>query len=340
MALGYEIECRLIEEVPVMIKGFDHTLLLAYSLTAALSKTLSLTEEQTAHALGIAGCSFNPLVTSRASYTFEWKGLASSFVAAGCMNIVLLAKEGLTGPISVFEGPKGFKEVYDMELKYDWNKEDFGLIRKCILKGFNAEVHTQSILEAVTELRKENAVDINDIKEIDITTFLTAFHIVGGGEYGDRKNVHSKEQADHSIPYLVAAALLDGQVLPEQLLPERIQKDDVQQLLKKVNVHTSSPIHRPLKVAGLLDPYTEAYPEKLSAKVVIKQHDGKKFSKEKEDYFGFHTRPFEWQDIENKFRKLSQHTIDEATQEKIMQVVRDLENRQMDQLVDLLSSIN
>ena len=80
-----------------MIKGFDHITLLAYSVTAALPKMFSLTEEQTAHALGIAGCSFNPLVTSCASYTYEWKGFASSMVALGCMNIVLLAKEGLTG---------------------------------------------------------------------------------------------------------------------------------------------------------------------------------------------------------------------------------------------------
>jgi len=89
----------------------------------------SLTKEQTAHALGIAGCSFNPLVTSRASYTYEWKGFASSMIALGCMNIVLLAKEGLTGPVSLFEGPKGFKEIFEIELKYDWNKEDFSLIQ-------------------------------------------------------------------------------------------------------------------------------------------------------------------------------------------------------------------
>jgi len=50
-------------------------------------------------------------------------------IALGCMNIVLLAKEGLTGPVSLFEGPKGFKEIFKIELKYDWNKEDFSLIQ-------------------------------------------------------------------------------------------------------------------------------------------------------------------------------------------------------------------
>jgi len=48
--------------------------------------------------LAIAGCSTNPTVVCRASYTYEWKGFASSFVVLQCINIVLLAKEGLTGP--------------------------------------------------------------------------------------------------------------------------------------------------------------------------------------------------------------------------------------------------
>ena len=81
MAVGYQIECRLIEEVPVMKKGIDHTVLLAYSVAAALSRLVGLNEEQAAHALGIAGCSINSMVTSRASYTYEWKGFASSLDA-------------------------------------------------------------------------------------------------------------------------------------------------------------------------------------------------------------------------------------------------------------------
>ena len=124
MAVGYELECRMVDEIPVMIHGFDHTALLSYSLTAALAKIFRLTEEQTAHAIGIAGCSFNPLVTSRASYSYEWKGFASSLVAAGCTNIALLARQGMTGPLHFFKGPKGFNEVMEMELDYDWTKED------------------------------------------------------------------------------------------------------------------------------------------------------------------------------------------------------------------------
>ncbi len=339
MAVGYEIECRLIEEIPVMIEGFDHTLLLAFSLTASACKLMHLSEEQTSHALAIAGCSLDPLVTCRSSYTYEWKGLASSFIAFSCINFALLAKEGMTGPVSIFEGPRGYKDIFGMELKYDWKKEDFSLIKKCILKEYNSEVHTQPSIEAVLQLKKENNFLPADIKEVDITTFLTCYHIVGGGEYGDRKNVHSKEQADHSLFYTAAIALLDGQVYPEQLLEERINREDVQELLKKINVHTGFPLHKPLAISGLLDPYTKAYPEKLMIKAEITLNNDKKFSIKKEDYHGFYTRPLSWDHTADKFRRLTKDVITKDQQEEIISLCKDLENDNMHQLLSLLNSI-
>ncbi len=336
MALGYEIECRLVQEIPVMIKGFDHTVLLAYSLTGALSKILSLDEEKTAHAIAISGCSFNPIVTSRASYTYEWKGFASSLIALGCMNNVLLAEEGMTGPVSLFEGPKGFEDVFDMKLEYDWRKEDFSLIQKCILKEFNSEVHTQSAIEAALGLKREYGFDCRDIDSIDVTTFLTAYHITGGGSYGDRTKVYSKEQADHSMPYVVAAALLDDKVFPEQLLPQRINSDDVQSLLRKVKAHTVSRLHKPVVLAGVIDPYTEAYPDKVISKVEITLANGKKIECKKNDYHGFFTRPMSWDDVEIKFKALTKN-ISPSAQQGIINIIGDLENRKISELIPLLA---
>lgn len=337
MALGYEIECRLIEEVPVMIKGFDHTLLFAYSITAALCKLLHLSVDQTANALAIAGCSFNPLVSCRASYTKEWKGLMSSFVAFGCMNIVLQAKNGMTGPVQIFEGEKGFSKELGMDLKYDWQKDHFDLIPKCILKGYNAEVHTQSLIETALELKKKHKINVREIESIGITTFLTAYHIVGGGEYGDRHTVHSKEQADHSLPYVIAVVLLDGELYPEQLLESRINQDDVQQLLKKVEVKTKIPFHKPEKVSGFLDPYTKQYPDKMMGEVKIKMKDGAEYSLEKEDYYGFHTRPMSWTDVKKKFRRLAAENAGKEMQDELIKVISKLEKHSMKDLIKLLA---
>jgi 2-methylcitrate dehydratase len=335
MATAYAIECRLIEELPVMKDGFDHTALYAYSVTAAVSQVLNISPEQTAYALGMAGSSFVPLVTSRASYTFEWKGLASSLVALGCTNIVLMAAENLTGPISIFEGPKGFDQILGMKLKHQWSTSDFSLIRKCVLKSFNAEVHTQSSVEAAIELKAETGLDPLLIESIEVTTFLTAYHIVGGGVYGDRKIVHSKEQADHSLPYVIAVALLDGQVYPEQLTEDRIYRTDVQTLLKKVKVDTVSPMHKPLPFAGILDPYTDAYPDKLKTKLVIKMKNGEKFTKEKMDYHGFFTRPLSWEDTIIKFNRLTENYISETERQEIFRIIYDFEKYSLADLIAL-----
>jgi 2-methylcitrate dehydratase len=252
------------------------------------------------------------------------------------MQMALLAKEGMTGPLSLFEGPKGYKEIYGMTLEYDWTREDLSLIDRCSLKAFNSEVHTQSALEAIRELMAEHRLDVGEIEKIDITTFLTCYHIVGGGAYGDRKTVHSKEQADHSLPYLAAVLLLDGEVYPEQLTPSRIGANDVQTLLSKVQVHTKSPIHKPLVVAGLLDPYTQAYPEKLACEVSLVFRDGKRLSKHKEDYHGYYTRPFTWEDTAGKFRKLTGAYLSGEQQERIIDICGDMENRDTRQLMTVM----
>jgi len=339
MAVGYEIECRLVEEIPVMIKGFDHTLLLVYSLTAALCRMFGLSETQSANALGIAGGSMNPLVTCRASYTREWKGLMSSLIALNCMNIVLMAKEGVTGPTQLFEGEKGFEKEIGMKLKYNWNEDNFDLIPKCVLKIYNAEVHTQSLIEAALELKTKHNIDPMAIEKIDAATFLTTYHIVGGGEYGERTTVFSKEQADHSLPYVIAAVLLDDQLYPEQFLEKRINRPDVQQLLKKVKVHTKFPIHEPKKVIGMVDPYTKAYPDKLMGELKIRLKNGKEYVLEKEDYYGFHTKPMSWNDVKKKFKKLSQENADKELQNEIIDVVSNLQKHKMKELINLLARI-
>ncbi len=335
IAIGYQVECRLTKEMPVMIKGYDHTALLAFSTTAALSRILNLTEAQTSCALGMAGCAFNPLVTCRAAYTTEWKGFASSSVNSGCATIVLLAKNNMTGPIDLFEKPeKGYDAIYGMELKYNWTKEKFDLIPCCILKSYNSEVHSQPSVEAALELREKHFFDPSEIEKIDISTFLTAYHIIGGGEYGDRRTVFTKEAGDHSLPYVIAVAILDGQVYPEQLFPERIMQPDVQQLLQKVDVHTSLPIHKPVKLAGILDKKTEAYPDKLISEVTIHMKNGEKFSVEKESYKGFFLNPLSWEEVIQKFKKLTGNKIGETTKDQIIDIIRNMEQRSVNELLE------
>ena len=100
------------------------------------------------------------------------------------------------------------------------------------MKKFNAEIHSQSAIEGALELRHEHHLAGADVERIEIEIFDVAHNIIGGGEEGDKTIVCTKEQADHSLQYMVAAAILDDQVMPDQYLPERIQRSDVQNLLR------------------------------------------------------------------------------------------------------------
>jgi len=124
MAISYQLICRLTEKFPVMSKGFDHTVLLNFSVTIALAQLLGLTKDETRHACGMVACSVNQLVTLRAAYTSEWKGFASSCSAFNSVNKVFLARRGMTGPYSIFEGPMAMNKVMGMELVHNWNHEE------------------------------------------------------------------------------------------------------------------------------------------------------------------------------------------------------------------------
>jgi 2-methylcitrate dehydratase len=340
MAIAYQLICRLTEKFPVMTKGFDHTVLLNFSAMIGVAEILGLSKEETRHACGMVGCTVNPLVTLRASYTSEWKGFASSCTAFNCINKAYLAMEGMTGPYSIFEGPMAMNKVMEMELVHNWNhEEEFELIKRCILKSYNSEVHSQSLVEGILELAQQNNIDVLLVKEIKATTFLTAYHIIGGGEYGDRKVVVNKEQADHSLPYLLAVALLDKQVYPEQFSIDRINSADVQELLKKVEVTTSFPLKEPRKIVSKLDSYTEAYPDKMMGKIEIRTNDDKKFEIEKEDYAGFFTRPMEWKKVQEKFKRLTSGIITDAQQQKVISTVMDFENKKVNDLTEVFENV-
>ena len=68
------------------------------------------------------------------------------------------------------------------------------------MKKYNAEIHAQSAIEGVLDLRRQYNFAGKDVAQVDIDIFDVAYRIIGGGEEGDKKIVLTKEQADHSLP--------------------------------------------------------------------------------------------------------------------------------------------
>ncbi len=216
LAVAYQIQCRLSDLAPLRSRGFDHTTQGSYAVAAGVSKALGLDRAKTANAIAICGTAFNALRVSRTGTLSNWKGLAYPSTAFCSTHATFLAMRGITGPLEVFEGNKGLMDVIAGRFEINWLKEDLERVTQTILKRFNAEIHSQSAIEGILELKEEYALTGEEIAKIQIEIFDVAYNIIGGGEEGDKTVVRTKEQADHSLPYLVAVAILDGQVMPEQ----------------------------------------------------------------------------------------------------------------------------
>jgi 2-methylcitrate dehydratase len=325
LAVAYQVQTRLSEAAPVRAKGFDHTTQGAYAVAAGVARALGLDARHTAHAIAIAGTSLNALRVTRTGELSHWKGLAYPATGFAATHAAFLAARGITGPRQVFEGNKGFIDAIAGPFEIDWQQEDLESVRRTILKRYNAEIHSQSAIEALLELRAEHGLTADKVERIELDTFQVAYDIIGGGEEGSKHEVRSKEEADHSLPYLLAAALLDGQVLPEQYLPERILAEDVQQLLRRVEVRPDPEL-------------TRRFPAQHSARVRLCLRGGGTLEREQHDYEGFRTRPMSWDAVEAKFDRLAGDYVDAAVRTQIVEAVRRLDDLGIGELMQLVSA--
>lgn len=326
LAVAYQVQCRLSDAAPVRAKGFDHATQGSYAVAAGVSKALDLDVIRTANAIAICGTAFNALRVSRTGALSHWKGLAYPNTAFGCTHATFLAMRGITGPLEVFEGNKGFMDSIAGKFKINWSEEDLERVTQTILKRYNAEIHSQSVLEGILELKKEYGLAGEEVARVEIEIFDVAYNIIGGGEEGNKNIVRTKEEADHSLPYLVAVAILDGQVMPEQYRPVRIQSQDVQALLRKVTVKPSSD-------------YSREFPDEMPCRITLTLRDGRRIAKEKHDYEGFRTRPMSWERAVEKFERLAAPYTERSLCREIVSVVSDLEAIQVSDLTKLLAGV-
>lgn len=326
LAVAYQVQCRLSDIAPVRAAGFDHTTQGAYAVAAGVAKALGLNPAQTANAIAICGTAFNALRVTRTGKLSHWKGLAYPNTAACCTFATFLAMRGITGPLEVFEGEKGFMDAIAGVFQIDWRQEGLGRVMATILKKHNAEIHSQTAIECALQLKAEEKLDASEVEHIDIDTFDVAYNIIGGGEEGDKTSVSTKEEADHSLPYLVSVALLDGQMMPEQYAAERILQPDVQTLLHRVSVHP-------------VDAFSDRFPNEMPCRLILTLRDGRVLNKELHEYPGFVTEPMSWEMAFEKFEQNASRFAPASLRHSIADSVKNLESIQARDLTQLLQKV-
>jgi 2-methylcitrate dehydratase len=285
LAVAYQVQVRLSQVAPVRGKGFDHSTQGTYAAAAGVARALGLDSEKTANAIAISGTAFNALRVTRTGSLSNWKALAYPNVAFGAIHAGFLARRGVTGPMEVFEGSKGFMDAIAGRFELDWSKEDLEAVQLTFIKRYNAEGHSQSTIDAVLQLRKDG-LRAEHVERVDLHVFDVSYEIIGPGA-GDKKKVKTKEEADHSLPYLVASALLDGEMTPAQYTEDRVNRPDVQALLQKVDVYEDLEL-------------SKAFPEHQGVRIEVRLRDGSTRSLARPDYEG----PSPWEELEGKFTAL------------------------------------
>ena len=326
-AVAYQVHTRLSDVAPVRAKGFDHTTQGAFAAGASAAKALGLPSEQIANALAIAGTANVALRVTRTGNLSHWKGLAYPHVSKEGTWAALLASRGITGPEEVFEGNKGFKDSVSGPFEIDWSKEDLESVKRTIIKKHNAEIHSQSALDAALDIRAQEGFKAEDIDKIRLTTFDVAYSIIGGGEEGDKQLIRTKEEADHSLPWMLAVVLLDGQLNPEQYEPSRIVADDVQALMKKVEITP-------------LDEFSDRFPDHMPADLEVTLNDGSVLTASQDSYLGFHDNPLDWENARKKFDALVTPFTGEELREEIATIIHELDTRQVSDLTAALAKVS
>jgi 2-methylcitrate dehydratase len=327
LAVAYQIQTRLSDVAPVRDKGFDHTTQGAYAAAAGVAKALELSVEQIANAIAISGTANNALRVTRTGALSHWKGLAYPNTAMASTHAALLAAHNISGPPAVFEGNKGFMQSIAGPFEIEWMKENLERVLQTIVKKHNAEIHAQSAIDAAIEIRARAGFIPGAVRAVRLKTFAVAHQIIGGGEEGDKRVVRTKEEADHSLPYMIAVALLDGEVQPQQYRPERIRATDVQSLLRKVTVSVDPAL-------------SKRFPRQLPADLEVELREGMIFHAHRDDYHGFHTNPFNWAAAREKFDRVTRDFTNDAQRDALAEIVATLEERPVCVLTSSLGGVH
>ena len=318
LAIAYEVQCRITAVVPVMAKGFNHAVQLAISV--------GLTEGQISDAISIATVDNISLSCIHSEPVSQWKGFSPGITGMRALYVASLAKRGFTGPSRIFEGPNGLDRMFNQAIPVDWEDPSLAVVKQTVLKKFCCLIHGKPVLEATLDLKRKCRLAPGDIDSVTCDIFQSGYDIAGGGTFGSKDRPQTKEQADYNLKYLIAAALLDSQVGPAQLEPQRIQAADAQALLARVIVRPD-------------DTFSARYPQDLGARITIHTRDGRKLVQEKLGYEGSLANPMSWDRVVEKFHWLSEAHADGELRERIIRVVQELDSRPLSDLMELLAAV-
>ena len=314
LVLGHEFEMRFCEAAfpGIRERGWHHATLTAFVSPIVAGRALHLPWEQIQHAIGISASRHCTLGAVTAGKLTMMKNTVDPMATQSGVFAALLAEKGYTGPEHVIDGKEGLTHVFKPEWKLNLLTDGLGdswRIMQCGMKAFPTEALTHAPISAVLDLVKNNDLHPDLVKKIQIRSLARAADILSDPSKYDPR---TRETADHSLPYVIAAALVDRQVTPVQFTMTKIMDPAIRAQLQKIEVVADAEIEK-------------LFPALQRVIVTINTTDGRTFSKQLDYPKGDPRNPLTDQEVEEKFSALAEGVLTSAAQKRVKDAVWNLE---------------
>jgi 2-methylcitrate dehydratase len=267
IAIAYELGVTLCDSASLRAHGWDHVNYIAIGVAAGAGRMLELEADRIEHAISIATVPHAAMRQTRAGELSMWKGAAAANASRNALAAVLLAEAGMTGPFRPFDGEMGFiaqllggETFDDAPLASVREGAPPSRILDTYVKCWPVEYHAQSAVDAALQLRDELGGSLDGVEHVHIDTFGVSYQIIAKDP--QKWDPKTRETADHSLQYIVVAALEDGEVTQRTFDLERIRRPATLHRLQ----HEVSLDEDPELSAG--------YPEGIPNRIVVTRADG------------------------------------------------------------------
>ncbi|MCZ6702978.1 MAG: MmgE/PrpD family protein [Ignavibacteria bacterium] len=336
IVLAYEFEQRLcLFATPgVRERKWHHATLTQFVSPIVAGKLLGLNENQMVNAIGINGSHNHTIGCPTAGKLTMMKNTVDPMAVQAGVFAALLAQKGFSGTETVFEGKEGLMDTFlgwdtkDQKVKpvqmggrdglseWSWNVDALlgGLgenykIMECSMKAFPTEALTHTHLSATLKVVTTNNISYDQIESVTLTTLAQAYDILFDPH---KYRPESRETADHSLPYCIAAALVDHKITTQSFSDEKLKDPRIWEVIDKIKGEPSLE-------------FEKMFPAKQPSKVVVKTVDGNEYSEYLEYPKGDPREPMTMEDLDNKFTALSNELLIEENIYQIKEMIFNCE---------------
>ena len=332
---AYEVQVNLVKGICLHKHKVDHIAHLGPSVAAGLGTMLKLNTETIYQAVQQALHTTISTRQSRKGEISSWKAFAPAHASKLAIEAVDRAMRGEGAPSPIYEGEDSvIARVLDgKKANYKVPLPKKGESKKAILetytKEYSAEYQSQALIDLAKKL-KTKIPNLNLIKKIDIFTSHHTHYVIGTGANDPQKMdpKASRETLDHSIMYIFAVALEDGNWHHvKSYTKSRASQKSTIRIWRSIKTYEDKKWTKK---------YHDPNPKNKSfgAKVVVTLNNGKKIIEvlDRADAHPYGARPFKRKNYINKFLTLTNGILNKKESNRFLKTVQNLRNLKSGQL--------